>query len=101
MPSNSHKSLLLQLREITRRVRDALGANELKGLPEMVQAHHDIMLQFRKVGDCKEPELIDLLEETNAEVQAVINQISTRQTEVRNQMKTVANKKRLAGAYGV
>lgn len=101
MPSDLHENLLRQLREVTSGVKDALGKNELDGLPEMVKAHQKIMRQLNEAGDCAKPELLDLLAATNAEVQAVIQKICSRQREVRDRMKTVANKKKLAVAYGV
>ena len=101
MPSDLHSNLFRQLREVTSRIKKALGKNELDGLPEMMQAHQEIMLQLHQAGECKEPELLDLLTETNADVQTVIQKIGTMQTEIHTQMKTVANKKKLAGAYGI
>lgn len=101
MPSNLHESLLRQLREVISRVKDALADKELDGLPEMMQAHQEIMFQLNQAGDCENPELLDLLTETNAEVQMVVQKIVTWQTEIHGKIKTIANKKKLAGAYGV
>ena len=101
MPSNLHKSLLRQLKEVSSRVKDALGEKDLSGLPEMMQTHQETMLQLHQAGDCEDPELLDLLTETHAEVQAVIQKIGAMQAEIRDEMRTVANKKKLAGAYGV
>lgn len=101
MPSNLHENLFGQLSEVTSRVKDALWKNELDGLPEMIKAHQEIMHQLDRAGDCGEPELIDLMTETNAEVQTVIQKIAARRAEVHDQMKTLANKKNLVRAYGV
>lgn len=101
MPSNLHENLLRQLRQVTSRVKDALGNNELDGLPEMIKTHQEIMGQLERAGDCREPALFDLLTETNSEVQTVIRNIAARRTEAHDQMKTLANKKKLARAYGV
>ncbi len=100
MPSNLHEGLFQQLRTVTSRVKDALGENELDRLPEMMQEHENIMLQLKPAGDCQDPELLHLMRDIKADVQTVIQEIETRQSQIRGQMKATGNKKKLAKAYG-
>jgi hypothetical protein len=100
LPSNLQEGLFRQLKKVSSRVKYALGENELDRLPGMIQEHQEIMLQLNQAGDCQDPELFHLMTEIKTEVQNVIQEIETRQSKIRGQMKVTANKKKLVRAYG-
>lgn len=100
MLSNPHEGLLQRLREVISTTKEALGKNELDGMPELISAHHNVMEQLYRAGDCREPQLIALMSEIKTEMQTVKERAEMWQAGIRKRLKATTNKDKLTRAYG-
>lgn len=100
MRSNPHKTLYRRLLDVTTRVEQALVSDEGPGDLELFAAEHGKALAcLKQIGLSRDPELLDLVRETNDRVCGVIEELKRLQAETRRQMAAVADRKRLTHAY--
>lgn len=100
MPSEPHTVLYHQLQDITARVKTAVVNSDLDTLPELAQAHKDIMTALQEAGSSNDPGLLGLVTEIRDQIQEAMIGIRARQDEIGEQLKASGTKRKLNKAYG-
>jgi len=102
LPSDTRYITLLNLlRDITKQIKAALADNELDHINPLLLYHRRIMARLTSAGNCKDPGLLYILRELNADVEFIKTEIEIRQKQIRKQLNVMTNKKKLTRAYAM
>ena len=97
MPSDSRHTLLRRLQEVVEKTAAALDSMDLNLLGDLMQEHKGIMTALRKQGDCRENDMLKLMENINNRIKGVGQTIRQRRDEICEQL-VMAERKKLAVA---
>ncbi|MCK4391240.1 MAG: hypothetical protein KAV83_13500 [Desulfobacterales bacterium] len=99
MQSEPHELLFGKLRDITARVKVALGDGDTEALERLAPEHKTVMNKLNQAGLSTKVDLIDLVKEVNDEVRDTIAEIGKRRDEIGGELVTLEKRKKMAYAY--
>ena len=99
MQSEPHESLFNRLRDITARVKVALGDGDTEALERLALEHKNVMNKLNQAGLSADTDLIDLVKEASDEVREVIAEIGKQRDEIGRQLVAMGKRKKMAYAY--
>lgn len=101
MRSDHTLSLFDKLGHIAQDVEQALSADDFPAIESLIAAHLDIMSEL---SSSKTPVNVDMkpaIEQADKNVRELITKIQSMQSDIRKQLSTMGNKKRIHSAYNV
>ena len=99
MQSEPHEPLFKKLRDITARVKAALGDGDTEALERLALEHKTVMNKLNQAGLSTNAGLIDIVKEVSDEVRETIAEIGERRDEIGRQLVLFGKKKKAAYAY--
>jgi predicted transcriptional regulator len=99
LQSELHESLFESLRDITARVKAALGDGDTEEVDQLALEHKTVMNKLNQAGFSTNANLIDLVKELSDEVRVVIAEIGKRRDKIGGELVTLGKRKEMAYAY--
>lgn len=97
--SEPHETLFDRLRDVTARVKVALGDGDAEALARLALEHKTVMEKLKQAGFSKNADLIDLLKKVSDEVRDVVAEIGKQRDEIGRQLVLFGKRKKMAYAY--
>jgi len=95
----THEVLYRDLMDITYSVKKCLGENDSEMLIHLAKEHKHVINEIKQAGFSRDPQLLDLVKETNDQVREVVAEIIIKRDQIGRRLNAVGNKKKLARTY--
>ena len=99
MPSDSRHTLLRRLQEVVEKTAAALDSMDLNLLGDLMQEHKGIMTALRKQGDCRENDMLKLMQTINKRIKMIGQTIRQQRDEICEQLVMAERKKAAVAVY--
>jgi len=99
LQSEPHEPLFGKLRDVTARVKAALGDGDTEALERLALEHKTIVNKLKQAGLSTNVDLIDMVKEVSDEVRETIAEIGKRRDEIGRELVLFGKRKKVAYAY--
>lgn len=99
LQSEPHEPLFGKLRDVTARVKAALGDGDTEALERLALEHKKVMDKLNQAGPSTNADLLDLVKEVNDEVCEVSAEIVKQRDETGEELVLFGKRKKVAYAY--
>jgi len=99
LQSELHESLFNRLRDITARVKVALGDGDAEALERLAVEHKKVMDKLNQAGLSTDADLLDIVKEVSDEVREVSAEIVKQRDETGEELVLFGKRKKVAYAY--
>jgi len=99
LPSDNFRTLYRRLLDVVEKTGAAFDTMDESSLESLIQEHKQIMAALRKNGDCRENDMLKLVEKINNRVRGLGEKIQEQRDKLCDQLVMAERKKQVAAVY--